>query len=121
MPLPPDLSKSNKALDDYLSTLKETSEAEQRKQYRYTKMTRTRQQNAMKEAKVTEVAIEERGAAICKNTIGDSSIVVEKRVGYRVTCPHCGHTFVHFSKNLGKQYYCSCSRCHTNIRLKHYK
>jgi hypothetical protein len=51
----------------------------------------------------------------------DSRFVKETRTGIRVICDHCGHSFVHFSKNLYSQYFCSCSRCHLNIRLRHYK
>jgi hypothetical protein len=51
----------------------------------------------------------------------ESYVVEDTRRGLRVNCTHCGHSFVHFSKNLHSQYFCSCSRCHLNIRLRHYK
>jgi hypothetical protein len=114
LPLPPDLSKSCKELDDYLSSLKESSEMSQRRQIRYAKMARTRQINAL-ENEVKEVTIDERSAAICNNTLEDSSIIIEKRVGYKVTCPHCCYSWTWFGKK--DRFFVSCSRCHKSFKL----
>jgi len=51
----------------------------------------------------------------------EGSLVTEQRKGIVVVCHNCAHKFVHHSKNLSRQYYCTCSRCKSNIRLKHYK
>jgi len=53
--------------------------------------------------------------------VENSRFVKETRTGIRVICDHCGHSFTHFSKNLYSQYFGSCSRCHLNVRLRHYQ
>jgi hypothetical protein len=57
-----------------------------RKRIRYSKMTRTRQVNALTKTNIVEFPIDKRRIIVCSNTLEDSSIVVEKRVGYKVTC-----------------------------------
>jgi hypothetical protein len=51
----------------------------------------------------------------------EGSLVVQKRIGIVVVCDKCTQRFTHYSKDLGKQYFCCCSRCHANIRLRHYR
>jgi hypothetical protein len=51
----------------------------------------------------------------------EGTLVTEQIKGIVTVCNNCNHTWVHHSKNLGKQYYASCPRCHYNCRLKHYK
>jgi hypothetical protein len=115
LPLPPDLSKSCKELDDYLSGLKGESDISQRRHMRYAKMSRTRQQNVLKQVNVVEVPIDKRSVVICNNTLEDSSIIVEKRVGYRVTCPRCSWTWVWHGRK--DRFFISCSRCHKSFKL----
>jgi hypothetical protein len=115
LPLPPDLSKSCKELDDYLSGLKGESDMSQRRHMRYAKMSRTRQQNVLKQVNVVEVPIDKRSVVICNNTLEDSSIIVEKRVGYRVTCPRCSWTWVWHGRK--DRFFISCSRCHKSFKL----
>jgi hypothetical protein len=115
LPLPPDLSKSRKELDDYLSGLKGESDMSQRRHMRYAKMSRTRQQNVSKQVNVVEVPIDKRSVVICNNTLEDSSIIVEKRVGYRVTCPRCSWTWVWHGRK--DRFFISCSKCHKSFKL----
>jgi hypothetical protein len=127
LPLPPDLSKSCKELDDYLSGLKGESDMSQRRHMRYAKMSRTRQQNVLKQVNVVEVPIDKRSVVICNNTLDkrsvvicnntleDSSIIVEKRVGYRVSCPRCSWTWVWHGRK--DRFFISCSRCHKSFKL----
>jgi hypothetical protein len=51
----------------------------------------------------------------------EGSLVTEQIKGIVTACNNCNHIWVHHSKNLGRQYYASCPRCHNNCRLKHYK
>jgi hypothetical protein len=115
LPLPPDLSKSCKELDDYLSGLKGESDMSQRRHMRYAKMSRTRQQNVLKQVNVVEVPIDKRSVVICNNSLEDSSIIVEQRVGYRVTCPRCSWTWVWHGRK--DRFFISCSRCHKSFKL----
>jgi hypothetical protein len=55
------------------------------------------------------------------NEPAEGSLVIEQIKGIIVVCSKCGHKFVHHSQNLSRQYFCTCSRCKSNIRLKHYK
>lgn len=90
--LPQDLSKPVAALDVYLGTLHKECEEDDRERLRYFRMSKTRQENAI---------IEERKAVICKQEIlEDSNIVVEKRVGYKVTCPWCSYNWVWHGKKI---------------------
>jgi hypothetical protein len=113
--LPPDLSKSCKELDDYLSTLKRESEMSQRRQLRYAKMAKTRQQNVVKQKNVVEFPVDNRKVFICNNTLEDSRIIVEKRVGYKLVCPHCNWSWVWHGRK--DRFFVSCSRCHKTFKL----
>jgi hypothetical protein len=85
--LPPDLSKPMLILDEYLSTLKESCLSEEKHISRCRRMRITRIQNALTKPNVVEVPTNKRTIVACTNTLEDTGIVIEKRVGYRVTCP----------------------------------
>jgi hypothetical protein len=87
----------------------------QRRHMRYAKMSRTRQQNVLKQVNVVEVPIDKRSVVICNNSLEDSSIIVEQRVGYRVTCPRCSWTWVWHGRK--DRFFISCSRCHKSFKL----
>jgi hypothetical protein len=57
-------------------------------------MRNTRLQNALTKTNVVEVPIDKRKIVVCNNTLEDSTIIVEKRVGYKVTCPRCTHQWI---------------------------
>jgi len=113
--LPPDLSKPSKELDSYLATLKEACTEEEKNMNRYKRMRSTRIQNALTKTNVIEVPIDKRSVVICNNSLEDSSIIVEKRVGYRVTCPRCSWTWVWHGRK--DRFFISCSRCHKSFKL----
>jgi hypothetical protein len=113
--LPPDLSKPSKELDSYLATLREACTEEENHMNRYRRMRNTRLQNALTKTNVVEVPIDKRSVVICNNTLEDSSIIVEKRVGYKVTCPRCTHQWIWHGKR--DRFFVSCSRCHKSFRL----
>ena len=113
--LPPDLSKPSKELDSYLATLKEACTEEEKNMNRYKRMRSTRIQNALTKTNVIEVPIDKRSVVICNNSLEDASIIVEKRVGYRVTCPRCSWTWVWHGRK--DRFFISCSRCHKSFKL----
>jgi len=51
----------------------------------------------------------------------EGSLVTEQIKGIVAVCRNCNHKWTHHSKNLGGQYYASCPRCRSNVRLRHYK
>lgn len=127
LPLPPDLTRPKDFMDDYLSTLKDSNYKSERKIVSCKKAVATRRHNQaiQQQKKITVTPLTKDSKPLTKNenkaAEGNSRFVKETRTGIRVICDHCGHSFVHFSKNLYSQFCCTCSRCHLNVRLKHYK
>ena len=113
--LPPDLSKPSKELDEYLSTLRESCLSEEKYISKYRRIRNARLQNALTKTNVVEVPIDKRSAILCNNTLEDSSIVVEKRVDYKVTCPRCRWTWVWYGKK--DRFFISYSRCHKSFKI----
>jgi delta-aminolevulinic acid dehydratase/porphobilinogen synthase len=120
-------------MDTYLTQLREDSIQHEKFRIRSMKAVETRRRNL--EAAAKKITVEPITPK-AKNTVGtkpwnkyealapaveNSRFVKETRTGIRVICDHCGHSFTHFSKNLYSQYFGSCSRCHLNVRLRHYQ
>lgn len=106
--LPPDLSKPSRELDEYLSTLRESCLSEEKQISRYRRMRNTRIQNALTKPNVVEVPTNKRTIVACTNTLEDTGIVIEKRVGYRVTCRRCNWSWIWHGRR--DRFYISCSR-----------
>jgi hypothetical protein len=137
-----DLVDSTTSMDSYLTQLREDSIKHEKIRLRVARTQQTRINKSLEAAarKITvepplqtqktkswhckEVDTEKRKVVICKQEpteTREGSLVVQKRIGIVVVCDKCTHRFTHYSKDIGKQYFCCCSRCHANIRLKHYK
>jgi hypothetical protein len=127
--IPRDIIESDLSLQSYLEENVKENQKHERIRLRVAKAQRTRISKNL-EAAARKIKVEPAGPGtapeikrvdICKQEPARGSIVKETRTGMIVDCNHCGHRFTHFSKNLYSQYFCSCSRCHLNVRLKHYK
>lgn len=113
--LPPDLSKPNADLDSYLATLREACTEEEKNMNRYRRMRSTRIQNALAKTNVVEVPVDDKKVVVCNDTSEDSSIIVQKRIGFRLTCPRCNYSWSWFGKK--DRFFVSCSRCHKSFKL----
>jgi protein-arginine kinase activator protein McsA len=109
--LPADLSKPNAELDSYLATLRQACTEEEEHMNRYRRMRNTR----LTKTNAVEVQVDEKKVVVCNDTSEDSSIIVQKRIGYRLTCPRCNYSWSWFGKK--DRFFVSCSRCHKSFRL----
>ena len=132
--IPMDLVDSATSMDSYLTQLREDSIKHEKIRLRVARTQQTRINKSLEAAarKITleppsqtqntkswhckEVDTEKRKVVLCKQeVIEDSSIVVERRVGYKVTCPWCTYQWVWHGKK--DRFFISCSRCHKSFRL----
>jgi protein-arginine kinase activator protein McsA len=113
--LPPDLSKPSKELDSYLATLRQACTEEENHMIRYRRMRNTRLQNSLTKTNAVELPFDEKKVVVCNDTSEDSSIIVQKRIGYRLTCPRCNYSWSWFGKK--DRFFVSCSRCHKSFKL----
>jgi hypothetical protein len=138
--IPPDLLDSASEMDSYLTQLRQDSISHEKYRLRSAKAVESRRRNLEQKARqikvesiprgsdiiqlgprqkswhCKEVDTEKRKVVLCKQeVIEDSSIVVEKRVGYKVTCPWCTYQWVWHGKK--DRFFISCSRCHKSFKL----
>jgi hypothetical protein len=131
--IPMDLVDSATSMDSYLTQLREDSKLHEKYRLRSAKAVESRRRNLEAAArKITveppsqtqktkswhckEVDTEKRKVVLCKQeVIEDSSVVVERRAGYKVTCPWCTYSWVWHGRK--DRFFVSCSRCHKSFKL----
>jgi hypothetical protein len=134
--IPMNLVDSATSMDTYLTQLREDSIQHEKYRLRSAKAVESRRRNLEQKARqitiepstepgtvqqqkswrCKEVDTEKRKVVLCKQeVIEDSSVVVERRVGYKVTCPWCSYQWVWHGKK--DRFFISCSRCHKSFKL----
>jgi len=130
--IPHDLVDSASEMDSYLTQLREDSIQHEKFRLRSVKGVESRRRNLEAAARritveppsqtqktkswhCKEVETEKTKVVACVSVLDDSGIVVEKRVGYRVTCPRCVYQWIWYGKK--DRFFISCSRCHKSFKL----